>query len=431
MSYNSSKHVSWPTPRSFGVGLFTDFRLYGEALYIAQKKIFFTIEDLSNELPDRVKGLMYVGGFKRRTYQDLLRELLLYNFIEKLPNTPFYKITEEGADFVNISFSSPETANALLLKKMQEVYVTPGWLINRLWELNPEGQGQIVIPTPIKDWKSKPRQWEDYAWNDELKSVCIETYNTINAILPKSFPLSLEEWIVNLEKEFERQGKLKPRRKNTEASVQKVKYNPRGRLSMAMKNISVEMLFSRRNPIHQENDLSNLRSQLKHRSFVVWCPRLEEFGLIVYTDYKPEIPGRLIFPTCTFENRDDREDYQKIDSVNTPANDPLFIYSPKWENINKLFIKVLRETYDDYYNVQRIIYISLQDIRDEVCRRVRISTKLFDTFLKKTYEASIKGEINLSISLETDLREDMKVQVNRRGVYVDNTLYTLIAIKPL
>lgn len=431
MSYSGPKHISWPTPHSFGVGLFTDFRLYWEALYVAQKKIFFTIEDLSNELPDRVKGLMYVGGFKRRTYQDLLRELLLYNFIVKVPNVSLYSITQEGAAFVNVSVVSPERAKSILLKKMQEVFVTPGWLINRLWELNPQGQGQIVIPTPIKEWKSKPRRWEDYAWNDELKNVSVETYNTINAILPNSFPLSLEEWIGNLEKEYERLGRLKPRRKDTEGIVQKLRYNPRGRLSRAMKSVSVEMLFSRRNPINQENDLSNSRSQLKHRSFVVWCPRLEEFGLIVYTDYKPEIPGRLIFPTCTFENRDHRDDYQKIESVTTPTHEHLYIHSPKWENINNLFIKVLRQTYDDYYNIQRIIYISLQDIRDEVCRRVRINTKLFDTFLKKTYEASIKGELNLSISLETDLREDMKVQVNRRGVYIDNTLYTLIAIKPL
>ena len=33
-------------------------------------------------------------------------------------------------------------------------------------------------------------------------------------------------------------------------------------------------------------------------------------------------------------------------------------------------------------------------------------------------------------SLETDLRQDMKVQLNRRGVYINGILYTLIAIKP-
>lgn len=81
--------------------------------------------------------------------------------------------------------------------------------------------------------------------------------------------------------------------------------------------------------------------------------------------------------------------------------------------------------------MQRIIYISLQDIRDEVCRQIRINPKLFDIFLKNTYIESLKGLLQMSISLETDLRQDMKVQINRRGVYIDNNLYTLIAIKSL
>ena len=83
-----------------------------------------------------------------------------------------------------------------------------------------------------------------------------------------------------------------------------------------------------------------------------------------------------------------------------------------------------------FYNIQRIIYISLQDIRDEVCRLLRINTKLFDNFLKRAYDDSLKKILPMSISLETDLRQDMKVQLNRRGVYINGILYTLIAIKP-
>ncbi len=112
-------------------------------------------------------------------------------------------------------------------------------------------------------------------------------------------------------------------------------------------------------------------------------------------------------------------------------NEPLYIHMPQWEDCKQLFIDTLIEVYQRYYDKQTIIYISLQDIRDEVCRLLRISPKLFESFLQKTYELSIRRNIRYSISLETDLRLDMKVQINRRGVYLNGIMYSLIAIKPL
>lgn len=322
-------------------------------------------------------------------------------------------------------------AQANLLAKMQSVFVTPAWLINRLWDLNRQGQGQIVIPSPLKEWKSVPRAWDDYLWTKDLEDASISSYERINHILPNSFPISKNDWIMHLKSEYERAGTLKPRRAVSLEEMRKVNYNPRARLSMAMKNVAVKLLFSRNNPSTNQLDFSNSRAQLTHRAFTVWCPRLEEFGLIMYTDYKPEIPGRLIFPTSIFKKPGIYDNYEEISSLSTPTGNKLYMFSPKWESFKTLFIRTLRETYDYFYNIQRIIYISLQDIRDEVCRQLRINSKIFDIFLKNTYEESLKGQLHVSLSLETDLRQDMKVQINRRGVYLNNNLYTLIAIKPL
>lgn len=429
---NESQHINkkWPAPQLFGVGLFTDFRLYWEALRIANTKSAFTIEDLVEELPHRVKGLIYVEGFKRRAYQDLIRELIQYGYIEKVGNS-IYGISNEGRYFLECHTKSTAKSQNMLLQKMQEVFVTPAWLIKRMWDLNPTGQGQIVIPTPLKDWKSKPRGWSDNLWTKDLMDVSINTYDRISSILPNSFPIDKKTWLDNLKKEYERAGRLRPRRLIDPDEIKKVNYNPRARLSMAMKNVAVSLLFSRLSPITMDFDFANTRAQLTHRAFSVWCPRLEEFGLMVYTDYKPEIPGRLVFPTSVFKSDGIYQDYEKIDALSTPTGERLYIYNPEWERVKALFVKTLNDVYDSFYNMQRIIYISLQDIRDEVCRLIRINTKLFDVFLKYTYEEALKGLIPISISLETDLRQDMKVQVNRRGVYVNNVLYTLIAIKSL
>lgn len=431
MDINASNNDSWPTPQSFGVGLFTDFRLYWEALHVAAINPSFSIEDLFDELPHRVKGLMYVEGFKRRTYQDLIRELTQYGYIERTGNSSLYRITPSGWSMLQLYKDSPSAAQYRLLSEMQSVFVTPAWLINRMWELNRIGQGQIVIPAPLKEWKSAPRAWNDYLWTKELEIVSIESYDRINYVLPNSFPVEKYKWIEELRYEYERAGTLKPRRSVSSEEIKKVNYNPRARLSMAMKNVAVRLLFSRNNPITKQLDFSNSRAQLTHRAFTVWCPRLEEFGLIMYTDYKPEIPGRLIFPTSAFKVSGCYKDYEEIDSLQTPGGKKLYVFSPHWESIKHIFIRTLRDTYDYFYNIQRIIYISLQDIRDEVCRQLRINPKLFDLFLKNTYEESLKGLLHVSLSLETDLRQDMKVQINRRGVYINNNLYTLIAIKPL
>lgn len=431
MDANTSYYESWPTPQSFGVGLFTDFRLYWEALHVAVMNSQFSIEDLFDELPHRVKGLMYVEGFKRRTYQDLIRELTQYGYIEKASITSLYRITSAGLSILQQYKESPIAAQARLLDKMQSVFVTPAWLINRLWELNGQGQGQIVIPAPLKEWKSIPRAWDDYLWTDELENASLESYKRINSILPNSFPIQINDWIINLRAEYERAGTLKPRRSISFEGLKKVNYNPRARLSMAMKNVAVKLLFSRCNPMTNQLDFSNGRAQLTHRAFTVWCPRLEEFGLLMYTDYKPEIPGRLIFPTSAFKVSGTYKDYEEVPSLQTPNGRKLYVFTPQWESFKNIFIRTLRETYDYFYNIQRIIYISLQDIRDEVCRQLRINPKLFDLFLKNTYEESLKGLLHVSLSLETDLRQDMKVQINRRGVYLNNNLYTLIAIKPL
>ena len=85
--------------------------------------------------------------------------------------------------------------------------------------------------------------------------------------------------------------------------------------------------------------------------------------------------------------------------------------------------------YQKLYRDQWIIYVSIQDIRDEVCRQLRISPADFEGFLLNSYQCSLRRDIEYSISLETDLRLDMKVQLNRRGVIVDKKMYTLIAIK--
>lgn len=422
---------TWSAPKLYGVGHFTEFNLYREALLIAKSNGYIDKALLISEIPQRVKGLVLIDSISETVYTDLIRELVHYGFIRRESKNDLYRIADEGVEYLDLCNIDIGKALDFLLDKMQEVFVTPAWFINRLWELNPEGQGQIVIPLPLKKWHPVSRKWSDNTWTSELESISLETICLVKKKIPGSFPYDEKEWIKDLSAEFSRLGTQSPKINNPEIPNDEVNYSQRNRLSLAMKTIAVKKFFSRCNPISGEMDFPNKRSDMTHRSFMVWCPRLENFNLMCYTDNNPDVPGRLLYPISSFKHSCVSDDFVMKENLTDNNNRYLCIHAPQWQSIKDDFVATLLEVYQTYYNKQTIIYISLQDIRDEVCRLLRISPTLFEKFLLITYEMSIKHEIPYSISLETDIRLDMKVQINRRGVYLNNVMYSLIAIKPL
>ena len=443
MYYMRSKYetgpikASWPAPKLYGVGNFTEFSLYQVALTIAKINGYINQEVLVSEFPQRIKGLIVVDSISATSYQYLIRELLHFQFIEKqqkiIEKTEKYFITCFGENYLSLCEKDRTAALDLLLEKMQNVFITPAWFVKRLWELNKDGQGQIVIPLPLKEWHPKSCVWSEKNWSSEIESVSRETALLIQQKIPGAFPFEVDRWVSALKEEYVRLGSQKPKGSITDMRDEDVHFSVRNRLSLAMKTIAVRKFFSRNNPQTGNLDFPNKRSEMTHRSFMVWCPRLAAFDMIFYTDNNPEIPGRLLFPVSVFKDEDQGSSYlyKKKSFITDPHGHCLYVHSPNWESFGKLFIETLVEVYQKYYNKQTIIYISLQDIRDEVCRLLRINPHTFELFLQKTYELSIRHIIPYSISLETDLRLDMKIQINRKGVFLNGVLYSLIALKPL
>lgn len=423
-------NLKWETPILYGVGHFTDFQLYEEALLLAKSLGEISIESLLSELPQKVKGLILIETISNTTINDLLRELQHFKFIKKTDrDKQKFHITSEGYEYLYLLGTDKEKARDMLLKKMQEIFVTPAWFIERMWTLNPQGQGELVIPTPIKSWRPESKVWDDYRWYNELEMVCCKTYDVIKTNLPGAFPIDKTEWIESVKEEYERLGLQQPRSKKN-IGKKSVLFAPRARLSLAMKNISVHKLFSRVNPQTKQQDFPNKRSEMTHRAFSVWCPRLENLNLLFYTDYNPVIPGRIIFPLASFKESCKKDGFKEKSFIRLSDERVLYVHDPDNEIFFDLFKQTLIETYQRYYNMQSIMYVSIQDIRDELCRLLRISPQLFELFLQRTYDQSVKRDFQYYISLETDLREDMKIQLNRRGVFINGRMYSLIAIKP-
>ena len=163
--------ATWPAPKLYGVGNFTEFGLYQVALTIAKINGFINQEVLMSEIPQRIKGLVVVDSISSTSYQYLIRELLHFQFIAKQYNasekTEKYIITSYGTSYLSLCSTNSEAALDFLLEKMQDVFITPAWFVKRLWELNRIGQGQIVIPLPLKEWHPKSRIWTENNWDQE------------------------------------------------------------------------------------------------------------------------------------------------------------------------------------------------------------------------------------------------------------------------
>jgi hypothetical protein len=80
------------------------------------------------------------------------------------------------------------------------------------------------------------------------------------------------------------------------------------------------------------------------------------------------------------------------------------------------------------------MYVSLLNVRDEVCRQLRLSAHRFDSLLeiacRTTVRSGVTAHDSVSISLESDITSEQKgaVGLNRRPVYINNVPHSLIAI---
>ena len=217
-------------------------------------------------------------------------------------------------------------------------------------------------------------------------------------------------------------------------------YAPRGRLSQAIREASVDLLFSAYRPLRQfpmPIELCDFRSG-KHpippRAFRAWCPRLDALEFVFYTDWHPLISGRLIFPCASFREAGDAPPFEVLSRIRDPAGRSLFLYQPTWEYMKERFMRVLLDCYGRLSRRVGALYLSLLDIRDEVCRQLRLSSIVFDNLLETAYEELVREDITIgervSISLESDIRPEQRSGYGmlRRPVYIGGVPHSLIAI---
>lgn len=427
----------WKTPNKRSVGLFTDLRLYYEALNITRRKETVTKAQLTEDLSKRVKGLIFIEKLSGRVIYDLIRELINFGWLRpKKAHTPSFTMTENGIEAMSTFQRDRHVYLEILILKMQNVYTIPGWFVNRLWDLNPEGQGEVIVPAPPRKWNPQARQWEDKEWTDELSEQVLASRRIIRSVCSGGFPFNEQIWFVEVQKSWlrlshtvRRRTVARPRSEEKEKGKMKT-YAPRRRLANAMKEAAVNLMFGNQNPQSRDNDFTAHKQPLSTRLYMAWCPRLAELGLIFYTDFHPSVPGRLIFPVSAFKKTSRQPAFRVLDEITNPSNEMLSLHQPNWKQFKTQFLTTLYVEHQKVYATVKSFYVSIFDVRDEVCRQLRISADCFDSFLKNAIGESLSSGKRYAISLETDVREDQSsaYQRIRRPVVMDGTQFSLIAL---
>ena len=437
----------WPSPKSRDFAELSDPLLFSEVLEIAAKEGSISLEKLMSEsegLRNILRRLLVIEKPKMTTIKGLLSAMKNFAWLEEARQGTL-KLTHDGFEAYRLSSQDKKYFRRLLLKKMYDRYVIPGWIVHRLMALNRKGQGEIVLPSPLKDWQPVSRKWEDHSWTQDLEYQVLRASEIANRFFPGSFPVKEMMWVDHVRSRWDKLS-ARSRRRVSKSKLDKEQkptintYSPRDRLSQAMREAAIELLFSAYYPIEGfplSFQLLEFRSEklpVPPRAFRAWCPRLDALELLFYTDWHPLVSGRLLFPCGAFREKALTPPFEIVQGVKDPNGRSLYLNQPSWEYVRQQFISVLLDTYGRNSTRVGALYLSLLDVRDEVCRQLRLSSTLFDTLLETAYDEVFRESISIgtivSISLESDIRQEQRTGYGmlRRPVYIRGVPHSLIAI---
>jgi hypothetical protein len=163
-------------------------------------------------------------------------------------------------------------------------------------------------------------------------------------------------------------------------------------------------------------------------SFDIWTYRGKQMGIIHATEFHPNFFGKIVYPLSVIsksvESRDFTQLYQYSDG------NSIFIHKPKWDDNQEKFVETIVEAYYDLRRTYRSYFINLAALREIVCLNMKISDKIFEDFMSRTYRLNLAGKLQIRISLEVDRlpEETNAIYLKREPIMVDRKYRNIIAI---
>jgi hypothetical protein len=167
--------------------------------------------------------------------------------------------------------------------------------------------------------------------------------------------------------------------------------------------------------------------QYSLQTFDIWTYRGKQFGLLQATEFFPGFSGKLVYPTSIVRASVRSNDFVKVFEY---SNSNLYVHEPKWESAKENFLDALTESYFQVKRTDRSVFVSISQLKELVCFKLRLNEQTFSKFLQRAYHLNLSGQLRIGISLEADRlpQETNAMYLKREPVSVDGKQRNIIAI---
>ena len=181
--------------------------------------------------------------------------------------------------------------------------------------------------------------------------------------------------------------------------------------------------------------------QISGRRLETLISRLSKMEIMGYSDYIAK-EGRIVF-LCSelipFLSKDGHLHHAKKLHLNLNnvglsyknSTEYLVFHQPEYKKIKFRFEQSLEDNFLKLYHTQNQQFISIPDVRENVCLDLKISARTFDKFMKEAYYDSFNRQSDLDITLSNDRSYVTYTieQWHRKPLMLENDTMTVVRIR--
>lgn len=321
-----------------------------------------------------------------------------------------FKLTEKGNSLLLIyTENGQEKFNEELFVLIESKSFGFHYLLSTIFNNNPDNSGTLVFPSysPLKLHFTKQELVEGNKFIDYLNVLCGKLMEDVALHIGKQVNLnSANNDLID---------------KLVESGLIDKNYNLRDAKEY---NLIVKRVrdFWASHFLRNVYGFKNINSI---SNFDIWVYRAKQVGIINITEFHPGFSGKMIYPTSIIYKKIKSSEFKKIYEYET--GEVLYIHNPAF---NDSFISSLYESYIELKRSHTSYFVNLNDIRDIVCYKLKISNKKFSDLLAHAYDLNLKGTLSISISLEADkLPSEKAVYLIRDPIFIEGKVKNIIAIE--
>ncbi|WP_299824842.1 hypothetical protein [uncultured Pontibacter sp.] len=384
---------------------FEEFRVLKDKFQLGESKYKkLTLDESISFSPQQLNRYHY-------TFDQVLIEAINYDLIRETKS--HYTISEKGRYALGEFVKSNLHFYNYLLKLMESHTYAFYELVSLCYKENKNKNGLMIFPvySPLKLGFEKPKMTTNSHILDYIKSLTIRLQDDIVKYLSKRKSLrEAEEKLISELTNLSLIGLDKN---------DKFEHNKFNETITKIRNYWLNYFLKQ-----------IYKYEYSFDTFNIWVERAKQIGIIHTSDFFPGVSGRIVYPTSIIINKIRSNDF--VCAFDYPNDEKLYIHKPNWnkEENQDQFVKLLSEAYYDIKTIQRSHFVSLPDIREKVCYRMRIASYIFNDFLEKAYLMSLKGSTRVQIALEADRLpyETNAMYLKREPVLVNGKYKNIIAI---